>query len=356
MTTTCANCRAEVGDAAYCPQCGHAVLSPQSAPPTPGGRPDRRSDTSERPVTRAPVEPPHAVTTPGPPRYPLYADDTTDSVEAHVDPDARPVAPPPAQPTSYLDGEDLDHDYERRMVPAWLPWVLVAVMLFLVAVGGAWLLVSPDGDDSATAAPTSSASASQDTSEEPAPPSSSAAEEPSSSAPPPSETVPPSDPVDVAASATANAPAAAPPNEDAFGNRTTYVAANMLDGRADTCWRMAGDGTGVELTFQLAAPTTMTRVGLINGYAKNAVVGGRNLNWYVGNRRVLSAQWVFDDGTTVDQPLGATKTMQTVDLGGPVTTTVVRLRLVAVSSPGTGRSARDYTAVSEVTLVGTPTA
>jgi hypothetical protein len=71
----------------------------------------------------------------------------------------------------------------------------------------------------------------------------------------------------------------------------------MLDGRADTCWRMAGDGTGVELTFQLAGPTTMTRVGLINGYAKNAVVGGRNLNWYVGNRRVLSAQWVFDDGT-----------------------------------------------------------
>ena len=168
--------------------------------------------------------------------------------------------------------------------------------------------------------------------------------------------MPAGDPVDVAASATATAPAAAPPNEDAFGNRTTYVAANMLDGRADTCWRMAGDGTGVELTFQLAGPTTMTRVGMINGYAKNAVVGGRNLNWYVGNRRVLSAQWVFDDGTTVDQPLGATKKMQTIDLGGPVTTTVVRLHLVAVSSPGTGRSARDYTAVSEVTLIGTPAA
>ena len=62
--------------------------------------------------------------------------------------------------------------------------------------------------------------------------SSSAAEEPTSSAPPPSETVPAGDPVDVAASATATAPTTAPPNEDAFGNRTTYVAANMLDGRA----------------------------------------------------------------------------------------------------------------------------
>ena len=160
----------------------------------------------------------------------------------------------------------------------------------------------------------------------------------------------------MASTATATAPRTAPPNADAFGNRTTYVAANMLDGRPDTCWRMAGDGTGAELTFQLAAPTALTRVGLINGYAKNAVVGGRNLNWYVGNRRVLAAQWVFDDGTTVDQPLQATKQMQTIDLGAPVTTSTVTLRLVAVSSPGTGRSARDYTAVSEVTLVGTPAA
>jgi len=99
----------------------------------------------------------------------------------------------------------------------------------------------------------------------------------------------------------------------------------------------------------------LTRVGMINGYAKNAVVGGRNLNWYVGNRRVLSAQWVFDDGTTVDQPLGSTKQMQTIDLGTPVSTSTVTLRLVSVSAPGTGRSARNYTAVSEVSLVGSPT-
>ena len=235
MTTTCANCRAEVGDAAYCPQCGHAVLSPQSAPTTPSDGPD--TDTSERPATRAPVEPPPAVITPGPPRYPLYADDTTDSVEAHAD--ARPT-PPPADPTSYLDEQDLDDDYERRMVPAWLPWVLVALMLLLVAVGGVWLLLSPD-DDSAAESPAASVSASQDTSDEPAPSSSSAVEEPSSSAPPPSETVPAGDPVDVAASATATAPTAAPPNEDAFGNRTTYVAANMA------CPQVRGEPIGRRL-------------------------------------------------------------------------------------------------------------
>jgi hypothetical protein len=128
----------------------------------------------------------------------------------------------------------------------------------------------------------------------------------------------------------------------------------MLDGRPDTCWRMAGDGTGVELRFTLAAPTTLTRVGMINGYAKKALEGGHKLDWYVGNRRVLDAQWVFDDGTTVDQSLAETKDLQTIDLDSPVTTSTVVLRLVSVSAPGTGRSARNYTAVSEVSLVGTP--
>ena len=238
---------------------------------------------------------------------------------------------------------------------AWLPWVIVALVMMLVAAGGLWLLFAPD-DDTASDPPASSQSTPSDavtTSDEPAPSSEAATTEP---APTSSEPAPTGDPVEVASTATAIAPSTAPPNADAFGNRTTYVAANMLDGRPDTCWRMAGDGTGAELTFQLAAPTTLTRVGMVNGYAKNAMVGGRNLNWYVGNRRVLAAQWVFDDGTTVDQPLQATKQMQTIDLGAPVTTSTVTLRLVAVSSPGTGRSARDYTAVSEVTLVGTPTA
>jgi hypothetical protein len=285
----------------------------------------------------------------------LYADEL--DVAAH--------GPPPADPTRYdvppvytgNEGDDTDdRDDVARGAAAWLPWVIVALAMVLVAVGGVWLLTSPDDDASEPPSRSDSPSATQETTADDSPtdgePTPSSSEpEPSSSAPAPA-----GDPVDVASTAAASAPSTAPPNADAFGNRTTYTAANMLDGLAETCWRMAGDGTGVELTFQLASPTAMTRVGMINGYAKNAVVGGRNLNWYVGNRRVLSAQWVFDDGTTVDQPLGATKQMQTIDLGAPVTTSSVTLRLVAVSSPGTGRSARNYTAVSEVTLVGIPSA
>jgi hypothetical protein len=38
----------------------------------------------------------------------------------------------------------------------------------------------------------------------------------------------------------------------------------------------------------------------------------------------------------------------------PVTTSSVQLRLVTVSPPGQGPSRRDYTAISDVALVGSP--
>jgi hypothetical protein len=233
--------------------------------------------------------------------------------------------------------------------------VILAIVMVLVAVGGVWLLFSGDDGSAADTAPPPSVSSKIGANQSPTPrstaPQTSAPDEPSTS-----DSAAAGDPVEVAGQATAQAPRSAPPNVDAFGNRTTYVAGNMLDGSPSTCWRMAGDGTGASLTFRLAASTTLTRVGMINGYAKNALVGGRKLDWYAGNRRVLSARWVFDDGTTLDQPLRNTRRMQTIDLPTPVTTSTVTLTLVSVGPPGTGRSARDYTAVSEVSLMGTPAA
>ena len=44
MPTTCATCRAEVGEAAACPRCGTVVLSPQSS----NQSDDRLTDTAER--------------------------------------------------------------------------------------------------------------------------------------------------------------------------------------------------------------------------------------------------------------------------------------------------------------------
>jgi hypothetical protein len=351
--TTCARCGSELGDAAACPQCGQKVLSPQSggqsgtSPMEDTSVADWRTETAERPAVRTPVEPAPATSTPGPPRFPLYADAAEESVSAHVE-----TAPEPA-PTPLDEPVDDDDDDDERGAPAWLPWLILTLVMLLVAVGGVWLLFSGGDDGSATdTAPPPTVSSKIGANQSPTP-SSTAPETSASSEPSPSDTAV-GDPTEVAGQASAQAPRTAPPNVDAFGNRTTYVAGNMVDGSPSTCWRMAGDGTGSSLTFRLAAPTTLTRVGLINGYAKDALVGGRTLDWYAGNRRVQSVQWVFDDGTTLDQPLGTTRKLQTIDLDAPVTTSTVTLRLVAVSPPGTGRSARDYTAVSEVSLMGTP--
>ena len=41
----------------------------------------------------------------------------------------------------------------------------------------------------------------------------------------------------------------------------TFVAANMVDGIIETCWRTPGDATGMVLTFRLDQPTQITRSG-----------------------------------------------------------------------------------------------
>ena len=90
------------------------------------------------------------------------------------------------------------------------------------------------------------------------------------------------------------------------------------------------------LTFRLDQPTRLSRVGLVNGYSKIAYSHGRPFDWYLGNRRVLSVNWVFDDGTTAHPDARRTnRAMQ--QRVTPVTTTVVRLRIAAVSPPGKGR-------------------
>jgi hypothetical protein len=125
----------------------------------------------------------------------------------------------------------------------------------------------------------------------------------------------------------------------------------MVDGRNDTCWCTTGDATGMVLTFRLDQPTRLSRVGLVNGYSKIAYAHGRPFDWYLGNRRVLSVDWIFDDGSTVSQQFAQDRALQQEAIR-PVTTSVVRLRITAVSPPGKGRAARNDTAISEVFLQG----
>jgi hypothetical protein len=306
-----------------CPACGHPATTGRFC--TRCGAPLDQladggvSDTAERPAVPH-TSPADAPPPPLPPptassRYPLFADEAPPAT-ATAD---LPVMPRPEPAPAAVPEEEAG----RRARPAWPVWALAAAVLVVVIGLGVWLL---GGDDDAARAGGGDRSGGT----------SGAGGEP----------------VDLARGATALVPAEAPPNQDVEGNLVRYEARQMLDGVPSTCWRMPGDGTGEVLVFRLEKPTALSEVGLINGYAKTAQDGGRTFDWYAGNRRVLAVEWTFDDGTTVTQELTETRDLQTVEVD--TTTQSVEMRLVEVSPPGAGPSGRDYTAVSEVSLVGVP--
>lgn len=339
---TCASCGQPLGTVRFCPHCGH---------PTD----DWRTGTAERPAVRdddaaPPAGPPPPPFPPVPappyvapvtdaPRFPLFADEVAPSVAGTADSAGSAATGSHAGPP-------------RREAPPWLPWVAGGAALLLVAVLGAWLFLGPSDDPTPAAA--SSAPG--------APSTARAGRTPASSPSHPASQRPSTKPhqhrlakpQDVARLATVRVPATAPPNQDVEGNLVRYEGRNLLDGVPQTCWRMPGDGTGRTITIRLARPTTLTRVGLVNGYAKLATgAHGTKLDWYHGNRRVLAVAWVLDDGTTLRQDLSDTKRLQTVPVDH-VRTRTVRLRLLSVSAPGSGRASRDNTAISDVSLVGSP--
>ncbi|HYF74614.1 MAG TPA: zinc ribbon domain-containing protein [Nocardioides sp.] len=292
--TFCVSCGHELGVGRFCTNCGHPI----DRAATDAGW---RTDTAQRPAV------------PPAPRFPLFADE---------------AAPRPA-PTP--------HPEHRQPRPPWGRWALVAAVLAVVLAAvaglGIWLMAGDDPAEEARPGPRHS---------------SSSGASPSPGKDRPSASV---DPSAVTAGATVTVPATAPPGQDVTGNPVDYEAENMLDAVPETTWRMPGDGTGAELELTLAAPTRLRSVGLINGYAKTARdARGRDLDWYHGNRRIEAVEWVFDDGTTIGQDLEDSPSLQTVDV--EVTPTTITLLLVAVSAPGTGRAARDYTAISDVSLVG----
>jgi hypothetical protein len=325
--TTCVSCGREVGVGRFCTQCGHPLGAAASRtgtaerpavraplPPSPSGPPPSASPPPSGPPPSAP--PPTAPGgVPTPPRFPLFAD------EAAATTLTQPAVPAPEEPAPETVEAPAAHRGSRR---PWGWWVVVTVVLVLVAALGIWLLTDDDSSGGSTAG-----------------------EQPGGRAAAPTGLAPAGD---VTSSARVEVPATAPPNQDVEGNTVDYVGANMLDGVPETCWRMAGDGTGSKIVVALHQRTRLRSVGLINGYAKTALdAQGRPLDWYHGNRRVQEVEWVFDDGTTVRQRLRETTAVQSVDVD--VTTRNVTLRLLRVSPPGSGRAARDYTAISDLLLV-----
>jgi hypothetical protein len=317
-TQRCLHCGAVVTDGRFCTNCGAQLGTDPTAP----RHAPAATDTAER--VYQPAEP--AYVEPAPPHtHPTHA-----------------TAPEPA----YLGP---DHRGARHAGPGPGLWIGAAAAMVAVLMLGGYLLLhgtggggGGKGSGTPPIVPTTHRTASASSSPSPSPSARSSAA---------SVTGPPTN---VAGFAQATAPRHAPDGLDFAGRPVTYVAANMVDGRNDTCWRTAGDASGTVLTFRLDQPTKLTRVGLVNGYSKIAYSHGRPYDWYLGNRRVLSVDWIFDDGTTVSQQLGQDRALQQRTIQ-PVTTSVVQLRITSVSPPGRGRAARNDTAISEVLLLGRTT-
>jgi hypothetical protein len=172
---------------------------------------------------------------------------------------------------------------------------------------------------------------------------------------PENEESPPERPVDLTSTLKVTAPPAAPATTDLDGQLVAYEPRRMLDASPATSWRTAGDATGETITFTLPAPSTIRRVGLINGYAKQVPSGASLVDWYPHNRRITAVEWVFDDGTVVRQDLVEKPKLQRLTIE-PITTSTVQLRLLSVTPPSAGVLGRDYTAISDVLIAGTPAA
>jgi hypothetical protein len=332
----CAQCGHEFDIGRFCTNCGHPVDAPvenlddwrtdtaeradraERADTAERAATAKASDTAERPAMSVLFQPPPPPAESA--RFPLYADEVTTPVSSH----------------------------SHRAGTPWLPWVAGAVALLLVAGLGAWLLFGGDDSD-----PDLVASEPRSTPTKPAPKSKPAQPKNKKEKKPPAPK-PAGKPTDVASLATADVPATAPPGTDVDGNLVRYDARNMLDGVPSTSWRMPGDGSGKTITVDLAKPTELTSVGLINGYAKTDTdTSGQTLDWYTGNRRILAVEWILEDGTVVTQDLTETRTLQRMEIE-PATTSTVELRLLTVTPPGQGPSRRDYTAISEISVIGTP--
>ncbi|KRA37394.1 hypothetical protein ASD81_01280 [Nocardioides sp. Root614] len=272
----------------------------------------------------------------------MYADAPPTVTSPATRPQQAPPTPPPLLPPGAAPAPS--YPAAQRAARPWLPWVIALVVLALVAALGAFLLLG--GDDAERAADDSR----DDRSEGPASPGASDTGTPerpdSTGTGAPVDAPDPEDVVDLTSEVTATVPSIAQPSRDRQGKVVKFVASNMWDGKARTAWRMAGDGTGETLTFDLGSEVVITDVGMINGYAK---VDGP-INWYRSNRRVRAVQWEFDDGTRITQEFGDERTMQMAAIG-PVTTSTIRVHLLTVTAPGK-TDGRDFTAISEVRFLG----
>lgn len=152
-------------------------------------------------------------------------------------------------------------------------------------------------------------------------------------------------PAELTANAKAEASETAPDSIDDGGNPVSYDASNLIDGDSSTAWRVEGSGQGAAVGIKLPVPAHITRVGLIPGYAKTDPASGKDR--FGENRRIREVRWHFSDGTIIGQRFQDRPTMQRITV--EVTASWVLVEIVATLP---GDTDHDYTAISELSLVG----
>jgi hypothetical protein len=131
----------------------------------------------------------------------------------------------------------------------------------------------------------------------------------------------------------------------------TYVPANLVDGRADTCWaeNVSGYGVGEYVEFTWASPVTISQVRIVPGYDKTADSWDR----WVSNGRVRTFDLVFSDGSTESLATTDTKAPQTLTLGALHTITWVQFVITGYYEAAAGPHKAEDTSVSELYFWGT---
>ncbi len=142
----------------------------------------------------------------------------------------------------------------------------------------------------------------------------------------------------------------APQSIDGAGQPVDYMPEQMSDGRMDTAWRCNGDGVGQVVTFSFPAGTTITEVGLVNGYAK--VDPATGVKRYGEFRRITKVTWTFANGTSFQQSLNdGVKTVQKLSVP-PLSSDRVTLTIDSSTEPGWTARGRDAVLISEVGFGG----
>jgi hypothetical protein len=355
---SCVSCGAELGVGRFCLNCGHPIGTPAPA--------RARLAPAPVPVEQQPIAPPVQAADPTPvaptsppevpvegPTQPPPRPPTRPTVRAPAARRAEPPASGPPRPRrpewdpreELLPYEEVDEvDLPAVRGHAWLYWIAAAALLVALVLVLLEVFESDDTAVDATAAvdgtastgssqeagATGEASTSQDAGQDEAQVPKGVGKR-----------------RELAGTVTFEVPGTAPPTQDFDGSLVAYEADQMGDGDPSTTWRVAGDATGQKITMTLPETAVIHRLGIVNGYAKSVA----GVAWYPNNRRILTATWQFADGSAIEQTFAERPGLQTMKVP-PVATRTLSITINAVTPPGSGSLGRDYTAISEVSIIG----